>query len=151
MDLKSTVQSEMKVAMKAQDALSLSTLRMLLSEIKKREIDSKAALSETDSIKLVQSMIKQRNDSVEAFTKGARPDLAEKEKREIEILKRYLPQQLTPEAVSALVAECIRESGASRPEDMGKVMKLIVVRAAGRADGKLLNEAVRAQLAKATS
>ncbi len=135
--------------MKAHDSLSLSTLRLLLSEIKRREIDSRTTLSDTDVQKVVQTLIKQRNDSVEAFTKGSRLDLAEKERAEIEILKKYLPKPLTPDEITALVAECIREAGALRPEDMGKVMKLVVARAAGKADGKILNETVRAQLFKA--
>ncbi|MBI1859356.1 MAG: GatB/YqeY domain-containing protein [Deltaproteobacteria bacterium] len=137
--------------MKAQDALTVSTLRMLISDVKKREIDSRATLSDTDIQKVVSTLIKQRNDSIEAFNKGGRMDLSEKEAKEIEILKKYLPQQMSKEAVDQLVAECILEAGAKDPKDMGKVMKLVVAKAAGRADGRILNEAVRTQLSKSSS
>lgn len=134
--------------MKAHDALTVSTLRMLTSEIKRREIDTRTTLSDGDVLKIVATLIKQRHDSVEAFLKGGRQDLVDKETKEIEILKKYMPQQLSREAVDQLVAECIREVGITRIEEIGKVMKLVIAKAAGRADGKVLNESVRAQLSK---
>ena len=134
--------------MKAHDSVKLSTLRLLMSEIKRREIDSRTVLSDVDTQKLVQTMIKQRHDSIEAFLRGGRSDLVEKERAEVEILRAYLPQQLSTEAVDKLVADCIREAGVTRVEEIGKVMKLVMAKAAGRADGKTLNEAVRSQLSK---
>ena len=147
MDLKTTIQNDMKAAMKSQEAEKLSTLRMLISEIKKREIDTRAALTEGDICKAIQTMIKQRHESIEAFTKGGRPELADKEKREITVLQAYLPAQLSPTEVETLVVQAIAETGAAKPEDLGKVMKAALAKAQGRADGKLINEIVRRNLA----
>lgn len=146
MDLKTTLQNDMKTAMKAQDALKLGALRMLIAEIKKREIDKKSPLEDAEIHKTISTLIKQRNDSVEAFTKGNRPELADKEKAEIAVLQAYLPQQLSASETEAIVVAAIAEAGASKPEDMGKVMKVALAKAAGRADGKLLNELVRKKL-----
>lgn len=147
MDLK-TIQNDMKTAMKEQNALKLSALRMLIAEIKKREIDKRAPLEETEIQKTIATMIKQRNDSVEAFVKGGRNDLADKEKQEIVILQVYLPQQLSRDEVEALVVAAIQETGAAAPGDLGKVMKAVLAKAAGRADGKLINEIARTRLTK---
>src|SRR5262245_29802286 len=95
MDLKTTLQNDMKEAMKAQNSVKLGALRMLIAEIKKREIDKKAALEEAEIHKVINTLIKQRNESMEAFVKGNRPELADKEKQEIAILTPYLPQQLS--------------------------------------------------------
>ncbi len=146
MDLKTTLQNDMKAAMKAQDSLKLGALRMLISEIKKREIDKKTPLEEAEIHKTISTLIKQRNDSVEAFTKGNRPELAEKETAEIKVLQAYLPQQLSPAEVEAIVVAAIAETGATKPEEMGKVMKAALAKAGGRADGKILNELVRKKL-----
>lgn len=146
MDLKTTLQNDMKAAMKAQDSLKLGALRMLISEIKKREIDKKTPLEEAEIHKAISTLIKQRNDSVEAFTKGNRPELAEKETAEIKVLQAYLPQQLSTAEVEAIVVAAIAETGASKPEEMGKVMKAALAKAGGRADGKVLNELVRKKL-----
>lgn len=147
MDLKTTLQNDMKAAMKAQEPVKLGCIRMLISEIKKREIDKRAPLDEGEIQKAVASLIKQRNDSVEAFEKGGRQDLADKEKAEINFLKAYLPQQLPKEEVEALVAAAIAETGAQSAADMGKLMKVVLAKIAGRADGKTVNEIVRAKLA----
>lgn len=147
MSLKETIQNDMKTAMRAQDAVRLGAIRMLTSEIKKREIDKKAPLDETEIQKVVSTLIKQRNESIEAFVKGGRQDLADKEKKEIEALSGYLPAQLSREEVEAIVVGAIQESGAKAPGDIGKVMKIVVPKIAGRADGKLVNEIARAKLA----
>lgn len=151
MGVKESIQADIKTAMKAHDSTTVSALRLLVSEIKKREIDTRTVLSDTEVLKVVQSLLKQRNDSIEAFQKGNRPDLVQKEEQEVVILKRYLPAQLSHEEVRALVSDCIREMGATRPEEMGKVMKMVIAKAAGRADGKTLNEAVRTLLSKSTT
>ncbi|NBX93076.1 MAG: GatB/YqeY domain-containing protein [Proteobacteria bacterium] len=148
MDLKTTLQNDMKTAMKSQDSIRLGCLRMLIAEIKKREIDKRSPLDEGEIQKTISTLIKQRTESVVAFEKGGRMDLAEKEQAEILVLKVYLPQQLSSAEVEALVVAAITESGASSPADIGKVMKLALAKAEGRADGKLVNEIARAKLTK---
>lgn len=138
----------MKAAMKAQESVKLGCIRMLISEIKKREIDKRAPLDDGEIQKAIASLIKQRNDSVEAFEKGGRQDLADKEKAEINFLKVYLPPQLPKEEVEAIVAAAIAETGAQSAADMGKLMKVVLAKIAGRADGKTVNEIVRAKLGK---
>lgn len=147
MDLKS-ITEDMKTAMKAGDPVKLGVIRMLISEIKKKEIDSRTTLDEAAIQKTISTMIKQRNDSVDAFKKGGREDLAEKELSEISILQAYLPKQLSREELETLVAAVIQEVGAAGPNDIGKVMKAATAKTAGRADGKLVNEIARAKLAK---
>ena len=148
MDLKTTIQNDLKTAMKAQDSLKLGTLRMLISEMKKREIDKRSALDEVETQKTIASLIKQRMESVEAFEKGGRTDLADKEKAEIAVLKAYLPEQLTQSEVESLVLAAIQETGAAGPNDIGKVMKAVLAKAAGRADGKMVNEIARTKLSQ---
>lgn len=146
MDLKAQFQSDMKAAMKAGESVRLGVVRMLISEIKKREIDKMAPLEESEIHKAISSMIKHRADSVEAFVKGNREDLAEKERQEMAVLKVYLPAQLSAEEVEALVISAIQESGAVSPNDIGKVMKLALAKSQGKADGKLVNELARKKL-----
>jgi len=146
MDLKTTIQNDMKTAMKAGEPVKTGCLRMLIAEIKKREIDKRSALDENEIQKTVSTLIKQRNDSIEAFLKGGRQDLADKEKMEIEVLKVYLPAQLSEAETEALVTAAIEETGAKVPQDVGKVMKAVLAKASGRADGKLVNELVRKKL-----
>jgi len=148
MDLKTTLQNDMKTAMKSQDSIRLGCLRMLIAEIKKREIDKKAPLDEAEIQKTISTLLKQRAESVTAFEKGGRTDLADKEKAEIDVLKAYMPQQLSPAEVEALVIAAIAESGAAGPADIGKVMKMALAKAEGRADGKLVNEIARTKLSK---
>ena len=132
--------------MKSQDPTKVGCWRMLIAEIKKREIDKRAPLDTPEIQKVIGTLIKQRGESVIAFEKGGRADLAEKEKAEISVLKAYLPQQLSASEVEALVVAAIQESGASGPNDIGKVMKAALAKADGRADGKLVNEIARAKL-----
>lgn len=151
MDLKARITNDMKEAMKAQQATRLGTIRMLLSEIKKREIDNRTAddrsgLSEADILKAISSMIKQRNDSIEQFTKGGRADLAAKEKEEIDVLSAYLPAQMGRDEIEKLVVAVIAETGAKSPNDIGKVMKAVIAKAEGKADGKVINEIARTKL-----
>ncbi len=134
--------------MRAKDSAKLGALRMLQSEIKKREIDSRTEMQDADVFKAIQTMLKQRNDSIEQFKKGNRPDLAEKEQLEVDILKKYLPAGMSAAEVEALVVAAIAESGAATPNDIGKVMKIALAKAGGRADGKIINELARAKLSK---
>jgi len=140
----------MKSAMKSQEATRLGCLRMLIAEIKKREIDKKAPLDDSEIQKVISTLIKQRTESVIAFEKGGRQDLVDKEQAEITVLKVYLPQQLSAAEVEALVVTAIQESGASGPADIGKVMKAALAKAEGRADGKLVNEIARKKLSPAS-
>lgn len=146
MDLKTTLQNDMKSAMKSQDPTRVGCLRMLIAEIKKREIDKRAPLDESEIQKVISTLLKQRNESILAFEKGGRTDLVEKEKAELAVLKAYLPEQLSAQEVEALVALAIKESGATGAADIGKVMKLALAKAEGRADGKLVNELARKKL-----
>ncbi|MEA3210133.1 MAG: uncharacterized protein QOE70_3190 [Chthoniobacter sp.] len=135
--------------MKARQAERLGVLRLLKSALKNAAIEkggAEFALSEGDALAIVRKELKKRQDSVESFTKGGRPELAAKEQAEAAILATYLPQAMTPEEVQALVASVIQETGATSKKDMGAVMKLANERAAGRVDGKTLSATVAAAL-----
>lgn len=136
----------MKSAMKSQQATKLGCLRMLIAEIKKKEIDKRSPLDESEIQKVIGTLIKQRNESVLAFEKGGRTDLVEKEKAEIDVLKAYLPEQLSESEVIAIVESAVAETQAKTAADMGKVMKAVLAKTSGRADGKLVNELVRKKL-----
>lgn len=146
MDLKTKIQNDMKDAMRAQDSVKLGCLRMLTAEVKKREIDKRSPLDEAEIFKVISSQLKQRADSIDAFKKADRKDLVDKEEKEVEILKAYLPQQLSRAEIETLVVAAISETGASKPSDIGNVMKAVLAKTAGRADGKLVNEIARAKL-----
>ena len=146
MDLKTSIQNDMKSAMKSQQATKLGCLRMLIAEIKKKEIDKRSPLDESEIQKVIGTLIKQRNESVLAFEKGGRTDLVEKEKAEIDVLKAYLPEQLSDSEVIAIVESAVAETQAKTAADMGKVMKAVLAKTSGRADGKLVNELVRKKL-----
>ena len=146
MELKARLTNDMKEAMKAQQPTRLGAIRMLLSEIKKREIDSRTALQDVEILKVISSLIKQRNDSIDAFRKGGREDLCAKEQEEIDILAVYLPAQMPREEIEKLVVAAIAETGAKSPNDIGKVMKAALAKAEGRADGKVINEIAKSKL-----
>jgi uncharacterized protein YqeY len=132
--------SEIKAAMLAKDSERLGALRMLKSAVGYAQIERKSdTLSDADFVTVVQKEVKKRRDSVEQFEKGARQDLADKEKREIAVLETFLPQPLSPEELDALVKSVIQETGAKSKKDMGPVVKAEQARAAGRADGKTIS------------
>ncbi len=134
-------------AMKSRDQDVLGTLRMLKSALTNKEIEKGRALEAAESLQVVSTLVKQRRDSIEQFTKGGRTDLADKEGREIAILERYLPPSASPDAIAAAVTAAIAETGAAGAKDFGKVMKAAMARLAGASvDGKLVSEAVKAQL-----
>lgn len=147
MDLKAKIQEDTKTAMRARDTVRLDVLRMLSAEIKKREIDKRTALDTAEIFKTIQSLVKQRHDSVDAFVKGNREDLAAKERAEIEVLSAYLPTQLSDSELESIVAAAVAEVVPKGASDLGKVMKAALAKADGRADGKKLNELVRAKIA----
>lgn len=144
--IKQRVQEDMKTAMKAGDALRLSTVRMLLAEIKRYEADKGAEPDEATTLSLIEKMVKQRRDSEQQFRGGGRPELADKEAAEIGILSGYLPQALGESEVAALIAQAIRETGAAGPKDMGKVIAWLKPKVAGRTDMGKLSGLVKAKL-----
>ena len=149
MTLQEKIDSDLKEAMKAKEAERLSVLRMVKSAIMNVAIEKHGAggkLADSDAIAVLRKQVKQRQDSVAGFEKGGRPELAEKERREIGILSSYLPQPLTAEEVASIVQAAIAESGASSKAQMGQVMKIVNEKAAGRADGRTLSEAVQKAL-----
>lgn len=141
------IEQDLKAAMKTKAADRLSTLRMVKTAIKNREIDKMAALTDEEAIKVLQSLVKQRRDSVEQYTQAGRTELAEKEAAEITIIEEYLPAALDEAAITKIVEETISEAGATSAKEMGAVMKLVMSKLAGQTvDGKLVNQIVRAKL-----
>jgi uncharacterized protein YqeY len=134
-------------AMRKHDAIRLSTLRMLKAALTNKEIERGHALDDTESLQVVASLVKQRRDSIEQFTKGGRQELADKEQSEILVLEAYLPAAADPAAVEQAVVDAIQETGATSPKDMGRVMKAAMARLTGQTvDGKTVNELVRRKL-----
>ncbi len=147
MTLRERLDADLKEAMKARDQVRLDTIRNVKSDIKYKEVEGEAkTLDDAGILKVVQSLIKKRQDADEQFRAGNRPELAAKEEREASILQAYLPAQLGEAELEALVAQAIAEAGATTPKDMGKVMKLVQPKVAGRADGKTISELVKKKL-----
>lgn len=146
MGLREQVDGDIKSALKAGAKDKVSALRMLSAAIKNRQIDKRRELTDEEIVETVRSLVKQRRDSIEQFEKGGRRDLVEKEAAEIAFLEVYLPRQMAPEALEALVRQAVSESGAQGARDMGKVMKALVPLVAGRADNKLVSELVKKAL-----
>ena len=148
MSLKDRVTEDMKTAMRAKDAVRLGTIRMLLAAVKQREVDERIMLDDTQLVGIVDKLIKQRKDSISAFTQGGRMDLADKESVEVKVLEAYLPQRLSADEVHAAVAALVAELSAAGPGDMGRVMGAAKARLAGQADMGLVSAAVKQALAK---
>ncbi len=146
--LQERMDSELKVAARAQDKRRLTVLRALKSAVKYREIEKGSELDDAEVLQVVSTMIKQRRDSVAQFTAGGRPELAEIESAEIALLEAYLPRQLTDDELLALVQEAIAQTGAKTPREMGAVMKALSPKTQGKAEGKRVSDAVKAALAK---
>jgi uncharacterized protein YqeY len=140
------IQEDLKRSMKAKDGNRVSVLRFLLSSIKNREIEKKDALDDDEVLSEITSSAKRRRESIEAFNKGGRADLVKKEETELAILQEYLPEQLSPDEIRGIVEEIVKAVGATTASDLGKVMKELMPRLHGRADGKLVNEIVRQAL-----
>ena len=148
MTLREQIISDMTASMKAQDAPRTSTLRMVKAAMMNRQIEKGGELDDEEMTRLLNSLVKQRRDSVEQYEKGGRQDLADKEKSEIQVIEAYLPQAASPEEIEAAVAAAIAESGASSMKDMGKVMKSVQAALAGKnADGRMVSEIVKLKLA----
>ncbi len=146
MGVKEKIMADMKEAMKAKDMIKVSTLRLLLSEIKNKEIDKKGELTDEEIYALIQKAVKQRKESIEQYRFGGRNDLVQKEETELKILESYLPEQLSEEELERIIEEAIKETGATTMKDMGKVMKIVMPKVKGRADGKIVNEMVKKKL-----
>jgi uncharacterized protein len=141
------INEDLKVAMKERDSERLSTLRMVKTAIKNREIEKMAALSDEEAIKVLQSLVKQRRESIEQYNQGGRPELARKEAAEIKFIEEYLPAALDEAAITRAVEEAIAETGASSIKDLGNVMKAAMAKLAGQTvDGKIVNQIVRSKL-----
>ena len=146
MMFKETVDREMILAAKSKDKIRLSALRMLKNGLHNREIDLKRELDEVEFLQLLSSMVKQRKDSIEQFEKGGRMDLVEREQAELKVIEEFLPDQLSEADLDAAIMEAIRETGATSARDMGKVMKVLMPKLTGRADGKAVGEKVKSRL-----
>ena len=147
MSLKERITDDMKSAMRAKDAERLGTIRLLTSAMKQKEVDERIELDDVAVIAIVDKMLKQRKDSIEAFEKAGRQDLADKEKSEITVLQAYLPARLSADEVAAEVKTIVAELGAKGPGDMGKVMGAVKAKLAGKADMGQVSAAVKAALA----
>jgi uncharacterized protein YqeY len=147
MTLQERIDSDLKDAMRAKDAGRLGVLRMLKSALKYAAIEkSDAGLDDAAAAQVIRKQVKQRQDSIESFEKGGRPELAAKEKEELEMLNAYLPKGMNAEELAAMVRETIAEIGATSKAQMGAVMKAMQTKVAGRADGKTLSQEVSKQL-----
>jgi uncharacterized protein YqeY len=148
MSLLETVTHDIADAMKRKDPAALGPLRMLKAALMNREVEKGRALDAGESIQVVNSLVKQRRDSVDQFRAGGRPELADKEQAEIDYLQRYLPPAADEAAIEQAIDAAVSETGASSPKDMGKVMKAVTAKLAGQTvDGRALSEAVKKKLA----
>ena len=148
MELREKIESDVKTALKAGAKDKVSALRMLIAALKNKQIDRRRQLSEEEVIETIRSLIKQRKDSIEQFTKGQRQDLVDKETAEVAVLEAYLPAQLSREELEVMVRNAVDQTSALGARDMGKVMKAVLSMVGGRADGKLVSELVKQALGK---
>jgi hypothetical protein len=149
MSLKDQITDDMKSAMRAKESERLATIRLLIAEIKRKEVDERIELNDAQVLTIVEKMIKQRKDSITQFENGGRQDLADKEKAELAILSGYMPAGLSEDEVAAEVAAAVAASGAAGPQDMGKVMAILKPKLAGRADMTAVSAQVKKALAGA--
>ena len=143
MSLIEQIQKELHRAMKSKDTLKTGALRNILSKLRDRQIKKREILSESEELKVFQSLVKQRKESIAMFEQGGRLDLIEKESIELEILETYLPKMLTEKDVLILIQQVVREVGADSLSDLGKVMPVVMQRGAGKVDGKLAQKIVQ--------
>ncbi|HBI69321.1 GatB/YqeY domain-containing protein [Massilia sp. IC2-278] len=149
MSLKEQITNDMKAAMRAKEAGKLATIRLILAEIKRKEVDEQIEVNEQQTVAIVEKMIKQRKDSITQFEAGNRPDLADIEKAELEVLVAYMPAGLSDDEIAAEVAAAVAASGAAGPQDMGKVMGIVKPKLAGRADMTVVSNLVKKALSGA--
>lgn len=146
MSLQDQLLAEMNKAAKARDRIKLSTIRLIRSAIKNKEIEKRKPLEDEEILKVISSMIRQRGESIQQFRKGGREDLVKKEEAELMILQSFLPEQLSEEQIKKLIDEVLKETEATTFKDMGKVMRTLMPKIAGRADGAKVNQMVREKL-----
>ncbi len=146
MSLKDQITEDMKAAMRAKETARLGAIRLLLAEMKRREVDERITLTDADVLSIIDKMIKQRRDSITQFEAAKRLDLVDAEKFEVSVLQGYMPQQMTEAEIAAAVAEAITASGAKSPQEMGKVIALLKPKLAGRADMGKVSGLVKARL-----
>jgi hypothetical protein len=151
MPLLKRLEEDLRTAMKSSDAVRLSALRMAKAAIKYQQIEKGRELSDDEIVVVLSSMVKQRRESIEQFSNGGREDLADKERQELSVLQSYMPAQLSPDEVEALILHAIQESSARSEADMGRVMKLLMPKVKGVADGKWVNVRVKELLSSAGS
>ena len=149
MSLKQQISDDMKAAMRAKEAGKLATIRLMLAEIKRKEVDEQIEVSDEQVVAIVDKMIKQRKDSITQFEAGNRQDLADIEKAELEVLLAYKPAGLSDEVVAAEVAAAVAASGAAGPQDMGKVMAIVKPKLAGKADMAMVSALIKKALTPA--
>ncbi len=141
--LKEKISEDLKKAMREKDEVRVRTLRMVIAAIKNFEVEKMREATDEDVVEVIQREAKKRREAIEEYEKAGREDLAESERAELAVLQEYLPKQLSEEEIRKLALEVIKEVGASSPKDLGKVMKVIMPRVKGRADGKVVNRIVR--------
>ena len=146
MTLKERITEDMKAAMRASEKERLSAIRLVQAAIKQREVDERITLDDTQVLFVLEKMVKQRKESIAQFEQGGRKDLADKERREIELLQAYLPAQLSDSELDVLIREAVAATGAASIKDMGKVMSVVKSKAAGRADMAVVGARVKAVL-----
>ena len=147
MNLKERITEDMKAAMRAKDSQRLGAIRLLQAAIKQKEVDERVTLDDAATVGILDKLIKQRKDSIDAFAKAARQDLVDKESAEMAVLQAYLPARLSGDEMAAEVKAIVAELGARGPADMGKVMGAVKQRLAGKADMGAVSQAVKAALA----
>lgn len=146
MSLKAKIEQDLLQALKAKDAVKVSTLRMLKAAIKNKEIDLRKELDDAQTTAILSTAVKQRKESIEQFKKGGREDLVKKEEVELALVEGYLPKSLSESEILSVVEAAIKETGAQGAKDMGKVMKAVMAKTAGRADGKVVSTLVQKKL-----
>jgi uncharacterized protein YqeY len=146
MSLAEKMAGDLKESLKARDANRTSILRMVKASMKNMEIEKGGPLAEEEVQALLRTFVKRARESIEQFSKAGRTELADKEKEELAIIRQYLPQQLAEEDIKKMIKDVISETGASGPRDMGKVMKAVMAKTRGQADGKLVNNFVKEML-----
>ena len=146
MGLEERLVDEMKQAMRSNDRIRLSTIRMIRTAVKNKEIEFRKQLDDEEILRVIQGLLRKGEESVEQFRVGGRMDLVEKETQEIEIMKSFLPESLSEEEILTVIDQTIQETQASSLKDLGKVMKSVMPKLAGKADGKRVNELVKERL-----
>jgi len=146
MSIQERLSEEMKAAMRAKDSLRLGTIRMARTALKNAEIEARQELDDAAVVRVLSTLVKQRREAAEAY-RATRPELADKEEQELAVLQEFLPAQLSEAELEAMIAKAIADTGANSMRDMGAVMKLVTPQTTGRADGKLVSDIVRKQLA----